>query len=112
MGAVAMTARAELRRHRGATLALALAVALGLGAALGAFIVAHRTQRAYPEHIAAARVSDLVVNPSFGTRRGRTRAPAPPARASGHDVGSDVRGGLVDPSMRTIGDAIGVHGPG
>ena len=97
-----MTARAELRRHRGATLALALAVALGLGAALGAFIVAHRTQRAYPEHIAAARFSDLVVNPSFGTAEAaRVLRHLPHVRRV---TTSDLMlGGLVDPSMRTIG---------
>ena len=37
------------------------------GASLGAFVVAHRTDRAYPDYVDGAKVATLVVNPSLAT---------------------------------------------
>src|SRR6476619_2358026 len=67
MRVITMAGRSELRRRWIAALAVGLAAALGLGAALGAFIAAHRTDRAYPDHVARARIADLVVNPSLSS---------------------------------------------
>src|SRR3954454_12240455 len=67
MRVITMAGRSELRRRWLAALAVGLAAALGLGAALGAFIAAHRTDRAYPDHVTRARIADLVVNPSLST---------------------------------------------
>ena len=65
MRTIAMVGRSELRRRRGGVIAVGLTLALGLGAALGAFIAAHRTDRAYPDHVVRARMADLVINPSL-----------------------------------------------
>lgn len=65
---VALTiARGELRQRRGSYAALAVVVALGGGAALGSAIAAHRTDRAYPDYVAAAEVAGLGVNPSLSS---------------------------------------------
>ena len=67
MRTIAMAGRSELRRRWVGALAIGVAAALGLGAALGAFIAAYRTDRAYPDHVARARIADLVVNPSLSS---------------------------------------------
>ena len=67
VGTIGIVGRSELRRRWAGAVAVALAAALGLGAALGAFVAAHRTDRAYPDHVARARVADLVINPSLTT---------------------------------------------
>ena len=88
MHGVALMVRGQLRGRLGPLAALALVAALGVGATLGAFIVAHRTDRAYPEYAAAARVADLVVNPSLATgdadrvRRAARAHPAEMLRAA------------------------------
>ena len=66
-GAATTIARSELRRRPWSYAALALIIAVGGGAALGAAITAHRTDRAYPDYIARAQVSNLVVNPSLAS---------------------------------------------
>jgi hypothetical protein len=66
-GAATTIARSELRRRPWSYGALALIIAVGGGAALGAAITAHRTDRAYPDYIDRAEVSNLVVNPSFAS---------------------------------------------
>jgi hypothetical protein len=66
-GAATTIARSELRRRPWSYAALALIIAVGGGAALGAAIAAHRTDRAYPDYIARAQVTNLVVNPSFSS---------------------------------------------
>ena len=63
-----MVARAEARRQRWATLAVAAVVALGLGASLAAFAAAYRTDHAYPDYVRRAEVTDLVVNPQLPTQ--------------------------------------------
>jgi hypothetical protein len=60
--------RHDLRRRPLALVGLALILLLGGGATLGSLVLAHRTDRAYPEYVAEAEVSDLVVNPSLSTR--------------------------------------------
>jgi FtsX-like permease family len=60
--------RHDLRRRTLALLGLALILVLGGGATLGALVLAHRTDRAYPDYVDDAEVSDLVVNPSLSTR--------------------------------------------
>ena len=60
--------RHDLRRRPLALAGLALVLLLGGGATLGSLVLADRTERAYPEYVADAEVSDLVVNPSLSTR--------------------------------------------
>lgn len=48
---------------------MAAMVALGLGVAIASLEVAARTDHAYPSYLRRARVSELVVNPSFNTTR-------------------------------------------
>ena len=66
-GATGLLVRAELRHRWAAYLGVAIIVALGCGASIGALVVAHRTDRAYPDYVERARVSKLVVNPSVAT---------------------------------------------
>ncbi len=83
MHGVALMVRNELRRRLGPLATLALVAMLGVGATLGAFVMAHRTDRAYPEHAAAANIADLVVNPSLATGDAeRVAAAAVPARSA------------------------------
>jgi ABC-type lipoprotein release transport system permease subunit len=58
----------ELRRRAAAFIGLALIVALGGGVAIGALVVAHRTDRAYPDYVRDSNVVELAVNPSNPTR--------------------------------------------
>lgn len=44
-----------------------MAVALGGGVAIGSLIVAHRTDRAYPDYVSRARVGDVSINPSISS---------------------------------------------
>ncbi|MGZ8766267.1 MAG: hypothetical protein ACXW2C_11315, partial [Acidimicrobiia bacterium] len=67
-GAGWLMLRHDLRRRLLALSGLALILVLGGGATLGSLVLAHRTDRAYPEYVADAEVSDLVVNPSLSTR--------------------------------------------
>ena len=67
MGVALTIARGELRQRRASYAALAVVVALGGGAALGSAIAAHRTDRAYPDYVAAAEVASLGVNPSLSS---------------------------------------------
>ena len=66
-GATSLLVRSELRQRWAAYLGVALIIALGCGASLGAFVVAHRTDRAYPAYVERAQVAKLVVNPSIAT---------------------------------------------
>lgn len=66
-GATGLLVRAELRHRWVAYLGVAIIVALGCGASIGAFVIAHRTDRAYPDYVDRAQVSRLVVNPSIAT---------------------------------------------
>jgi len=67
-GFVATIARGQLRRQWAALLALAIVVALGGGVALGAAIAADRTDRAYPDYVDRADVTELVINPSLSSQ--------------------------------------------
>ena len=59
--------RSIVRRRWPTLLALTVLVAVGTGACLGALVLAHRTDRAHPEYVEAARVNRLVVNPGLTT---------------------------------------------
>jgi ABC-type lipoprotein release transport system permease subunit len=67
-GATWLLVRSELRQRGAAYLAIVLVVALGGGSSLGAFVVAYRTDRAYPDYVDRARVAELVVNPSIASQ--------------------------------------------
>src|SRR4051794_750262 len=57
----------QLRRRRTACLGVMVLVGFGGGAAVGALVVAERTDRAYPEYVRSASVAGLTVNPSLAT---------------------------------------------
>ena len=61
--------RSVARRQRGALIALVVLVAIGGGAAIAAFSIASRTDRAYPDYLRRSAVDELVVNPRFVTDR-------------------------------------------
>jgi hypothetical protein len=66
-GAACQFVRSELRRRAGSYVGLALVVALGAGVCLGSLVLAHRTDRAYPDYVRTAHVNPLVINPSLAT---------------------------------------------
>ncbi len=111
MHGVGRVVRSELAGRLGSLAGLALVVTLGLGATLGAFIVAHRTDRAYPEHAAAANVADLVVNPSLASADAdRVLRGLPHVRRV---TTSDLMfAGIVDSEIRTVGEALAQQDPG
>ena len=60
--------RSEWHRRIGWIASLSLTIALGGGVAIGALVVAHRTDRAYPDYVERANVGELSINPSISTR--------------------------------------------
>lgn len=110
MGAVRRVVRSELRLRLASIVGLALAVALGLGATLAAFIVAERTDRAYPDHVTDARVADLVVNPSFATAQADAVIRGVPhvRRVATSDL---MLAGVWDGRPHTLGDLLAGSDP-
>ena len=111
MGAVCMVARAEFRRRRWALLGLAAVTALGLGASLGAFAAAYRTDRAYPDYVRRADVTDLVVNPSLSTVEFDRAVHALP-HVRGAWTEDQLTGGVGEHVPRTAGALISDTGGG
>lgn len=65
--AALLFARSEIRVRAGSYLMLVMVVALGVGVSLGSAVLAHRTDRAYPDFVLSSHVNPLVVNPSLQT---------------------------------------------
>src|SRR3954447_4923600 len=65
--AAGFVVRRELRRRAVAYVGLVVLVGIGGGAAVGALVVADRTDRVYPGYVRSAAVQGLTVNPSLAT---------------------------------------------
>jgi hypothetical protein len=100
-GPAGLFVRSELRRRALSYASLAVIVTLGFGAALGALVLAHRTDTAQADHVRANAVNPLVVNPSLNDTAIDRALREMPGVASVHTddlllaVVTDLEGGIL-----------------